>query len=1291
MDHSPRKRVTRARVAARAAAAAESNSSKTNNKVMTTSKAGPTTMTTSSATSLSSSSSSSKRKIQNDIIHAKEGDRQIIEVENKITLPKYKTTRSQTRRACTIPEAEIKTKTEPEPEATDNIAARKPTRGRPRKILSAESLPPRTLRGRVTRATNIEEKQKPPIKDEKISKHQRQQDTISTTISTITKTSGPKRCAKFEGPGKENINPSSIQNQKKCNVKKEETQATGFRAKPLRKPASTTRSTRGRNKPMQQEGDIKSSTCNINAKELERIDDKSSKAVAKEYSDDELMLVTKSVSRSPLKASPIRPTMNVIHTSDKSEFLTSSLKKIEEPSNSETYEEKIGVIASPARRPPQTPPKQKMKINNQSLGTGSSVLRSSKPTKMFIPELKLETLSISNKPSLLHSPARRFPQPLEYLISGGDCTSNLLPDIVDEYEINKEDSQVPSSVAAPKSVKKIKLRNTINEVNPDNIQLEKVSQLEYPKQSNHNLDNMICSEAESVFSGRMSSIVPRDIDPTFAPESLIQETKIIIDTSQQDLMESTLTLENLENITNEGIDDNNTPSFPHFESKLNPFMLRRDIDPILEDSDSEDELSSIPAFCRNTFVAPSPYPKIGSVTSRSSLKGQMKPNDCIGFTPLAQKFSHWMTSSPEKKSYAKVRFPETLNTIWDSENIWSGAEVENQNNMELSTKTNSVGNKVEISNQKATQLVPTLMGVDDVQDEERNELEETEIDEEDLELAFEANEMSLLEPSQTDTLENVLLSSEQPPYEIQDNQISSELKMERKNVSNWVENENSSIHKNKPCEVQNNPELQDISNIAIDPRLLALPYPSGDNSFSTPRRTYTERVYHTVCKVPLKPAASETPEMPVNMRCVSASRIPSIQSTSHLNQAGRVSNLSFEEFIQDSVTMTPNKPVIDWSSLGTPARTPRVDLNTSLLNGAVVFVDVYTSEGADASIIFIELLTQMGARCIKSWSWNGNIEEGKIGITHVVYKDGGKRTMERIRDSDGAVICVGVSWVLDCERENKWLDETPYLIDIDVFPRGGNRRRKSMEPRALANLNGTLIPCLNTSRTSQRRCYSVGGANGIGKEEGETPMTSKSHRRDSVQWLRTGVKEEELDEEIHSFEGKENNYFNFTSTLPPLTPSGVVNEKIFYNHTFSDKRSSSLHIGNRVNEGEYIGTPLNQEDEEDDDVPYFLQKEKLQQKTAPVKQRYFDAECQKEIINMDSINYSKKDNNYNRTTGCAFNDNPTSSIAFTTASNFTPSNVAETHDYAFMMRLKAARRKSLQWAPKIGSPLAKAF
>lgn len=52
-----------------------------------------------------------------------------------------------------------------------------------------------------------------------------------------------------------------------------------------------------------------------------------------------------------------------------------------------------------------------------------------------------------------------------------------------------------------------------------------------------------------------------------------------------------------------------------------------------------------------------------------------------------------------------------------------------------------------------------------------------------------------------------------------------------------------------------------------------------------------------------------------------------------------------------------------------------------------------------------------------------------------------------------------------CERESKWLGESHYLVDSSIIPRGGAKRRKSMEPRALANVNGSLTSSVNGRRS----------------------------------------------------------------------------------------------------------------------------------------------------------------------------------------------------------------------------------
>ncbi|KAJ5294197.1 hypothetical protein PENANT_c028G10836 [Penicillium antarcticum] len=263
---------------------------------------------------------------------------------------------------------------------------------------------------------------------------------------------------------------------------------------------------------------------------------------------------------------------------------------------------------------------------------------------------------------------------------------------------------------------------------------------------------------------------------------------------------------------------------------------------------------------------------------------------------------------------------------------------------------------------------------------------------------------------------------------------------------------------------------------------------------ATPMKVQPEamRTVHTVSKVPLKAEGEVSPIK------VSRKRGLSLSNMSPTRSSPRVRKPTFRPPEENVLLLSPTrrhsranrtpspkrrsstarrssgKPAVITSTgehvaTQSPAKKSRSSMSTSqkALHGAVVHVDVHTTEGEDASGIFVELLQQMGARCVKSWSWNpasshpdvdgAELKESRVGITHVVYKDGGLRTLEKVKKARGLVKCVGVGWVLDCERENQWLDETPYAVDSSIIPRGGAKRRKSMEPRALSNVNGTLI------------------------------------------------------------------------------------------------------------------------------------------------------------------------------------------------------------------------------------------
>jgi hypothetical protein len=235
--------------------------------------------------------------------------------------------------------------------------------------------------------------------------------------------------------------------------------------------------------------------------------------------------------------------------------------------------------------------------------------------------------------------------------------------------------------------------------------------------------------------------------------------------------------------------------------------------------------------------------------------------------------------------------------------------------------------------------------------------------------------------------------------------------------------------------------LNKKENMLIDPILLSMPQGTVIvESTMTPvqKAKLSTRIIHTVSKVPLRAAADDPALYVTKKRSKSmfgtstlrgAVREPLVDSKASTPAAESSHTAVFEEehFMEEAssihVPVTPSQ-VLSESSI-TPFKSVRKGADAQILRGAVVFVDVHTTEGADASGIFVELLTQMGARCVKQWSWNSrgsmagpgekteSTLNNKVGITHVVFKDGGKRTLQKVREAKGLVLAVGVAWVLE--------------------------------------------------------------------------------------------------------------------------------------------------------------------------------------------------------------------------------------------------------------------------------------
>ncbi|KAI4731129.1 hypothetical protein E4T49_00920 [Aureobasidium sp. EXF-10728] len=174
---------------------------------------------------------------------------------------------------------------------------------------------------------------------------------------------------------------------------------------------------------------------------------------------------------------------------------------------------------------------------------------------------------------------------------------------------------------------------------------------------------------------------------------------------------------------------------------------------------------------------------------------------------------------------------------------------------------------------------------------------------------------------------------------------------------------------------------------------------------------------------------------------------------------------------------TPMKTPLKAAGLATPAVYPMTPHPLQPLKSVTALVEVFTLDGSSASGPFIALLQGLGARTTKSWSDR---------VTHVIFKDGSPTTLQRVRlsnqDPNGKkIFCVNSRWVTDCERNGTRMDEQAdiYVVDLDEVPRGGRRRRKSMEPAALKNVDGNIVHSNNSSANSSANRKSVSSRQSI--------------------------------------------------------------------------------------------------------------------------------------------------------------------------------------------------------------------
>ena len=847
------------------------------------------------------------------------------------------------------------------------VGAPRKARGRPPKINVVEEVKAEAPRLRTrtrsnpkpegdTKVSTLEDEEPRTVR--KIARTRAATGTAKTSASTTSsrpKSLAPKKKVKFEedaGNDKENL---PVERDRSAPI------ATGLRVKPIRKPAPIHRTPRAR----RAEASKTDSKCGPQVDIAIPLSPKKIKQIAKPSpisSEDELC--GEKTPKRALSQSPVKPPPSTVRKFDgvatKLEFHAGNAP------SSPTKPKSATVLQSPARRPPLLPFKDALKQSPKKgiLGDPSvqplmvasqSPLKSplkSSPKRGLAPlSLKPSLLSQTpSKTSLLQSPARRLGgSPARNTATGPTIRT---PDMVASGSSATPSSSPQEACSSPLRIVRTPGLYKVHTINKTGTEIGPGSISPDPIGQEEFITS--CAARSPVAAKSRSGV------HTGADESAVMKEEKVNYSTPEPAREHTSAAfaEGAQKVSELGRTTTPGPftfTAPAFSLASPTFRCS------VDESDSEDELASpqkvfltTPLLKQRISLDDSDIEGVDlSLYSNKALPSSSGIQHSVAMTPLAAQMSAWQASSPEKRTAAAAMGLDQV-------------------------MSPPVTISMQDSPPKAS-FFEDQMAVSEVQNE------------------------SLVDIQPGDSEHDLVLVQAS-----QDSQASEE-----------YGDENT-----RPIDSQL-PGIEDL--------------PQDLTATCTPAKVfYTQpREIHTVSKVPLRPAADDTPS-PLK---VPRKRSKSLAGSSTFTveyQRSRNSTLAanpLNEYGLISDIFTPvNHQAGNEDSVIETQRTLRKNAASNLLKGAVVFVDVHTTEGEDASGIFLELLVQMGARCVRQWSWNprtssagttqspidsedgtteAEVSNHKVGITHVVYKDGGKRTMEKLRASKGVVHCVGVGWVLE--------------------------------------------------------------------------------------------------------------------------------------------------------------------------------------------------------------------------------------------------------------------------------------
>ena len=809
------------------------------------------------------------------------------------------------------------------------------------------------------------------------------------------------------GPKKVTFQEQSRQDKENIPVvpetrKNTEAKPTGLRAKPVRKPASAKTSGRGKKSIADKATDNDFAN---NREDPKPLSPKKVTQIAKSSSissEDELC-----GDRTPVRAmskSPVKAQAKILHTQPQS----SPNCKASTITRSPIKALSVSTMISPARRPPPSPFKDCLKASPRR-----GILESSTTVQPVFGVVKTPM-----KVSMMKSPARRPTSPSKTMILGSPGKSSMTTMNIDAATGSKAASTfrlldftpkpfLSSPRRAEKSAEQLgtdfKMRPAETEEESQSGTALVVDRVQISSCANEVADVIDEEPSMDLRNKAWSAVVADNLFGS--PMVGVETTKTVQITTQaapEDEMENaTVAL----STTPPGEPSEPATANAHAFSLGSPVFRST-----YEDSDSEDELQSGSA---NSSISPlrkynvsvkdfgargTPTPDTGFRTPKSTIGGpcmlqsgrfsrarheSSAAKGGVSITPLAVQLSSWLASSPEKNT------SETEQAT--SRGIFSFVAA------------SSPAKPVGYSQAVVIETPPKA--------------------------TFFEDEMIVRDQEAASFSENGTWSDNKEPLVVEASQ-----------------------------ESHDSEEYGDENAMPMDPKLLQTDEAplQPNRTTCTPAKVFQAypREIHTVSKVPLKPSADDSPLQVPRKRSRSVSTpLASVDelagpapgrsiSMVSRNQSKAREPLTEYEYPSkkmaagDLVLQSPSTPVQHpLSSLGSPERTVRTGADAQILRGVVAYVDVHTTEGADASSIFVELLTQMGAKCVKQWNWNPSasvstnspdvtpsgsgdlfdrsISSRKVGITHVVFKDGSKRTLEKVRESKGLVFAVGVGWVLE--------------------------------------------------------------------------------------------------------------------------------------------------------------------------------------------------------------------------------------------------------------------------------------